>query len=100
MTGLYHLVFETELVAGIPFYLYRSHPFLRGYQEPGSNRVKYGGKLGYQLPVFLSLQDVTEYHFYLRADLSFGYDDRQFDHRNRKHHSIQGTRGFAGRGLQ
>ena len=87
-------------VVGFPFHLYRRHPFLRGYQEPGSDRVKYGGEPDHQFPFFLPLQDVAEYHLHLRADPGFGYDDRQFDHRNGKHYPIQDTRILAGRGLQ
>ena len=49
---------------------------------------------------FLPLQDVAEYHLHLRVDPGFGYDDRQFDHRNGKHYPIQDTRRLAGRGLQ
>lgn len=97
---VYHLEPETKPVVGFPFHLYRRHPFLRGYQEPGSNRVKYGGEPDHQFPFFLPLQDVAEYHLHLRVDPGFGYDDRQFDHRNGKHYPIQDTRRLAGRGLQ
>ena len=100
IAGLYHLEPETKPVVGFPFHLYRRHPFLRGYQEPGSDRVKYGGEPDHQFPFFLPLQDVAEYHLHLRADPGFGYDDRQFDHRNGKHYPIQDTRRLAGRGLQ
>ena len=100
IAGLYHLEPETKPVVGFPFHLYRRHPFLRGYQEPGSDRVKYGGEPDHQFPFFLPLQDVAEYHLHLRVDPGFGYDDRQFDHRNGKHYPIQDTRRLAGRGLQ
>ena len=99
IAGLYHLEPETKPVVGFPFHLYRRHPFLRGYQEPGSDRVKYGGEPDHQFPFFLPLQDVAEYHLHLRVDPGFGYDDRQFDHRNGKHYPIQDTRRLAGRGF-